>query len=70
MMLIPKTLFTPLAKGRRGFSSQHADGAARHNQLLMKLYVFLWERHLMAAVAFGEGRLPRWYRGWKPLPQV
>jgi len=19
-----------------------------------------WERHLMAAVAFGEGRLPRW----------
>jgi len=31
--------------------------------------LLLWERHLMAAVAFGEGRLPRWNRGWKPLPQ-
>jgi hypothetical protein len=25
----------------------------------MKLNFFLWERHLMAAAAFGEGRLPR-----------
>jgi hypothetical protein len=32
----------------------------RYFRLPMKLYAFsLWERHLMAAVAFGEGRLPR-----------
>jgi hypothetical protein len=30
--------------------------------LPLKLSFFLWERHLMAAVAFGEGRLPR--RSW------
>ena len=28
----------------------------------------LWERHLVTAVAISEGWLPRWYRGWKPLP--
>jgi hypothetical protein len=32
----------------------------------MKLTIFLWERHLMAAVAFGEGRLPR--LSWLDLP--
>jgi hypothetical protein len=31
--------------------------------------LFLWERHLVTAVAFSEGWLPRFYRGWKPLPQ-
>jgi hypothetical protein len=25
--------------------------------------LILWERHLMATVAFGEGRLPRWHPG-------
>jgi hypothetical protein len=30
---------------------------------------FLWERHILAAVTFNEGWLPRFYRGWKPLPQ-
>jgi hypothetical protein len=35
--------------------------------LLMKFYVSLRERHFMGAVAFGEGRLPRWYRGWSLL---
>jgi hypothetical protein len=33
------------------------------------IFLSLPKRHLMAAVAFGEGWLPRWYRGWKPLPQ-
>jgi hypothetical protein len=33
----------------------------------MKLVSFSVERHLMAAVAFGEGRLPRHYHGGEPL---
>jgi hypothetical protein len=40
------------------------------DQLLTnKLIYFLWEPHLMTAVAFNEGWMPRFYRGWKPLPQ-
>jgi len=37
-----------------GTSSQREDGAARHNQFLMKLYVFLWERHLAATSSWLE----------------
>jgi hypothetical protein len=30
-------------------------------------FFFLWKRHLIAAVASGEGWLPRSYRGWSLL---